>query len=229
LGIRLVAAALMTVAAIPSVALAHHVSSPDFATTIPLAQTNPGIVTQSLSFVDANRDGLPDDLNGNGILEEGLAPAGDQLPRIDRVGQSFEGTIDEVTALTKKGDKVSKKLTGSGITINFNSTIFVGPEITPGVHAIFGAAGGNALIKQQEVNASLTIEYQATLQGMLNLGDVTNPNDDSVVVFDAGDWFATDAQGELNSVKYVHGNFSAQATGLVGAESAMVTLSGAAQ
>jgi len=230
--------ALTVLGAVPTLVLASRVGdSADFVTTIALTQTNPGTPVHSLSFVDTNGDGLPDDLNSNGTPgEPGLVPAGDQTMRIDRPGQVFEGTIDEVTALTEKGKKVAKQVTGANLTITFNSTIFVGPAIAPGVHAIFGAASGEVLITRQDHNEdahekeaereSLTIGFRADLEGTLNTQGTLDPGDDTVVVSDTGHFKVIKAQGGLNSLKKLKGDLSAPATGPVGAESAVVKLSG---
>ena len=235
--------ALTVLGAVPTLVSASHVGdSADFVTTIALTQTNPGTPVHSLSFVDTNGDGLPDDLNSNGTPgEPGLVPAGDQTMRIDRPGQVFEGTIDEVTALTEKGKKVAKQVTGANLTITFNSTIFVGPAIAPGVHAIFGAASGEVLITRQDHNEdaheedahekeaereSLTIGFRAALEGTLNTQGTLDPGDDTVVVSDTGHFKVIEARGGLNSLKELKGDLSAQATGPIGAESAVVKLSG---
>jgi hypothetical protein len=236
----LVLGALMLLATVPGLALAQGGDNPtngtvvsldnpdkqtDFIAVIPLTQTDPGTNTQPfLSFVDADGNGLPDDLNGDGILgQPGLPPAGDQLYRIDRLGQSFDGAVDQVTALTRKGEKVAQNLTGAGVTITFNSAIFIGPEITPGVHAIFGQATGTAGINKSDGKGSLAMGYYGALTGTMDLLNGT------VVVAYTRHCWAIGAEGALNSVKSIKGDFSALAAGPVGNESAVLMISGAAQ
>lgn len=214
-------AALLMLATMPITVSATHLGgAADFTTTFPLVQTDPGTPVQSLSFIDLDGDSFPDDLNGSGSIEAGLFPSGDQLVRIDRTGQVFQGTIDDVTAVTKKGNKVDKKLTGADVMVTFNSTIFIGPGLGGDVHAIFGVAGGQMLVTSKGGRESLTVSFTAALQGTLDV--ITG----QVLVLDTGQFTIIDARGGLNSVKKINGDFTALAQGIVGAESVMATITG---